>query len=341
MSNKIISFKVKNIIFLHLILLFFLIGCENEETTNPLPPPITIGVSMATMDVEIFEYMKDAMYDNKERDNVNLIWLDANEEFEQQKQDIQKLIQEEVDIIIINPVESREVGELVKIINDAKIPVIALNRFIEEADLTGYINADNIEVGILQARYLVDQIDKSGKVIILKGDKRNNVAYEITQGNKAVLKNYINIRIVSEEWHEEWSDELAEETVRKALERHPDIKGILANNSPMALAAVEVLKEKGLINDVITVGGDATEDAIIAIAKGEHNAEIDKMPYLQGLSAFKAATIIARKDRWHHEMRIESGEYSIPVKITPVQLINEDNIILMKNRYPEIMEHLD
>ncbi|MEJ6951933.1 substrate-binding domain-containing protein [Natronospora cellulosivora (SeqCode)] len=334
--NKII----KNLIIVSLIFSFFLTGCENEEVSST-PPPITIGVSMATMGEEVFEFMKDAMYDSKERDNVNLIWLDADDEKEQQRQDIKKLIDKEVDIIIINPVDSREAKELVKKINEADIPVLALDRFIEEADLTGYVTADNIEVGIIQARYLIDQIDQSGKIIILKGDKENNVAYEITQGNKAVIKNYINVRIVSEEWHEDWSGELAEETVRKALERHPDIKGILANNSSMAMGAVKVLKENDLIDDIVTVGADAAEEAVIAIAKGEHNAEIDKMPYLQGLSAFKAATIIARKDRWHHEMRIESGEYNIPVKITPVQLINEDNIILMRHRYPEIMDHLE
>ena len=296
---------------------------------------------MASMEEEVFTIMKEAMMDLKNRDNVEIIWLDANKKEEKQKQDIDYLLKQNVDVIVINPVNSNKSSKLVEKIQKAGIPVVSIDRFVENTNLSGYITADNFRVGTEQAKYLSEQIDHQGEIVVLKGDKENNVAYEITNGNKEVLKKELKIQIVAEKWHKGWSPELAEITVRKALEEYPDIKGILANNSDMAMAAVKVLKEKKMIERIITVGADASKEACIAIAKGEHDADVDKMPYILGLTTFKAAIMIARKKTWYYDQRIKSGEYSIPVKITPVLLIDKYNIVALKDRWKEFDKYIE
>lgn len=119
-----------------------------------------------------------------------------------------------------------------------------MDRIIEDTKLDAYLTSNSFRVGVEQAKYLAQQMEEQGKVLILKGDKDDNVAIEISAGNLEILRKNQKIDIVSEEWHQEWSADLAEKTVRKTLEKHPDLKGILANNSDMAMAAVKVLKEK-------------------------------------------------------------------------------------------------
>lgn len=322
-----------------LFAIFSLTACQTEQVSND-PPKKTLGVSMASMKEDVFSIMKEAMYDNMERDNIDIIWLDAKDDKEQQKKDISYLLEQDVDLIIMTPVDSKEAAKLVEKINKEEIPVIALDRIIENVQLSGYITADSFLVGLEQARYLCEQVEK-GNIILLKGDKENNVAHEITAGNMEILKKNVNINIVVEEWHKAWSPELAEETVRNALDKHPDIVGVLANNSNMAMAAVNVLKEKNLIDKVITVGADASKEACIAIAKGEHDADVDKMPYVLGLTAFKAAVIILRDESWIFDRRIRNGEYSTAVDVTPVMFIDKYNLIAMKNRWDELNKYLE
>jgi len=328
----------------NLILIFFLLflftACEKDIKIQKTPEKKTIGVSMASMKQDFFKIIKEAMMDIREQENIEIIWLDAEEKKEKQEENISKLIKEKVDTIIINPVDCKETAKEIEKIKNAKIPVVAIDRIIRNVKLDAYISSDSFGTGTEQARYLAEQIDGQGKILILKGDKNDNVSQEITAGNKDVLRKTLRIDIVAEEWHEDWSPELAADTVRKALEAHPDLQGILANNSDMAMAAIKVLKEKNLLDQVTTIGADASKEACLAIAKDEHTADIDTMPYVLGLSAIKTAVFIARDEIWNYDINIKNGDYDLPVIVTPIMLINKFNLVVMRDRWPELYDYI-
>lgn len=326
-------------IIILLLFLFFLTGCEPNKVST-VPEKKIIGVSMASMEEDVFQIMKEAMFDMKDKDNVEIIWLNAENKENKEKENIDYLLKKNVDVIIINAVNSKESKKSVNKIREAEIPVVALDRIVRDVKLSAYITTDSFTVGKKQAKYLAENIDKEGKILILKGDKNDNVSFEITAGNKEIFKKNLKIDIVAENWHKNWSPELAEKTVRKILKEHPDIKGILANNSNMAMAAVKVLKEEKLIDKVITVGADANKEACLAIAKNEHNADIDKMPHILGLTAYKVAVMITRGEEWNYEKHIKNGEHEVPVTVTPVMLINKYNLINMRDRWTELNEYI-
>lgn len=323
-----------------LILLFLYTACERNNKVRKIPEKIIIGVSIASMKEDVFKIMKEAMLDMREQENIEIIWLDANEKKENQKENIEKLIKEKVDIIIINPINCKEIAELMKKIKSAKIPVLAMDKLIKNVKLDAYITVDNFRAGIEQARYLTEQIDEQGKILILKGDKNDNISHEITAGNKDVLRKSLLIDIVAEEWHNGWSPELAKDTVKKTLENHPDLKGILANNSTMAMAAVKVLKEKKILDKVITIGVDGSKEACLSIAKNEHDADIDNMPHVLSLTALKTAIFIVRNEAWDYDKTIKNGEFDLPVIVTPIMLIDKYNLVIMRDRWPELNEYI-
>ena len=133
---------------------------------------------------------------------------------------------------------------------------------------------------------------------------------------------------------------MAEETVRRTLEKHPDLKGILANNDAMTMAAIKVLKEKNLTDKIITVGADASKEACLAIARGEHDADVDKMPYVLGMVSFKVASSLAREEPWEYDREIKNGEYDVRVKVTPIMLIDKYNLITIRDRWPEFNQYI-
>lgn len=337
---KILHRKYAFLILILFTLLFT--GCAREEKVSKLPSRITIGVSFASLNSTTDRFIREAMEDLKERDNVELILLDADENEEREKENLERLLQEKVDAIIIQPVKSKneELKEILKEIEKKNIPLVAMDRIIEDTKLDAYLTSNSFRVGVEQAKYLAQQMEEQGKVLILKGDKDDNVAIEISAGNLEILRKNQKIDIVSEEWHQEWSADLAEKTVRKTLEKHPDLKGILANNSDMAMAAVKVLKEKNLTGQVITVGADATREACLAIAREEHDADVDKMPYVLGMVSFKVACYLARQEPWEYDTVVKNGEHEVRVKVTPIMLIDKYNLIAMRDRWPELNKYI-
>lgn len=330
---------------LKITLVFLLIisvtSCKfSIEKLNPfiIPPEdkktIKIGVSMATMNEDVYEIMKKAVLDYKKSEKANIIWENSGNSIEKQRKNINKLIKEKVDVIILHSVSTSGEGlKIVEEINKTNIPIVALDRLPNNAHVDAYISADNFKAGQLQARYLLDQMNKKGNIVILKGDKYTNVTQNITKGNKTELKKTKDVKIIEEKFHNNWSKELAKETIKKILEEHQNIKGILANNDTLALGAVEILKEENLNKKVIVVGADASKEASLAIAKEELNATIDKMPYTLGKNALKVASFIARGEDWNWDRTIKSGQHKIRLVISPVKLVDKYNINTLEDRW--------
>ncbi|OCL28429.1 sugar ABC transporter substrate-binding protein [Orenia metallireducens] len=333
------SRKSRIIILMFLILIFG--GCQfSVERINPFTipikskSPIVIGISMANIKEDVSKVMKEAIMDYKTKVNADIIWKNANNDITQQEEDIKSLIEQQVDIIIFHAVRTDEQGKkIVKLINQHNIPIIALDRLPEDSKVDAYISADNFKAGQLQTRYLLDQIDKKGNIIILKGDKNINVTDNITIGNKSELKNNEEIKIIKEEFHHNWSRKSAKETVNKILNKNKEINGILANNDNLALGALDAIEGNNMRKKIIVVGADASKEASIAIAKENLAATIDKMPYTMGKKALMVASFILRDIDWNWDRTIKNGEYNIKLIISPVKLIDKYNIEILEDRW--------
>lgn len=330
-----------------IILIFFILvigGCQfSAEKINPftIPSksknPIVIGVSMGNMKEDVYKVMQEAIMKNKTKVNADVIWKDANNDIRQQEEDIKSLIEQKVDIIIVHAVRTDEQGEkLLELINKNNIPVVALDRLPKKSKVDAYISADNFKVGQLQARYLLDQIDKKGNIIILKGDKNTNVTDNITIGNKSELKKNKDIKIIKEKFHHNWSRKLAKASINEILKSNKKIDGILANNDKLALGAIDAIEEHNMKGKIVVVGSDASKEASTAVAKGELDATVDKMPYTMGKKALMVASFIVRGIDWNWDRTIKNGEDNIKLIISPVKLIDKYNIETLEERWGQL-----
>ncbi|WP_258176112.1 substrate-binding domain-containing protein [Orenia metallireducens] len=327
--------------------MFFILiigGCKfSAEDLNPFTIPIesenpmVVGVSMANMKEDVYKVMKEAIMEYKTEINADIIWKDANNDIRQQEEDIKSLIEQKVDIIIFHAVRTDEPGkEIIRLINKLNIPIVALDRLPKDSKVDAYISADNFRAGQLQARYLADQIDKKGNIIILKGDKNTNVTDNITIGNESELKNNKEIKIIKEEFHHNWSKKLAKETIDQILKDNQKIDGIIANNDKLALGAIAALEENNMSEKVFVVGSDASREASIAIAQGKLDATIDKMSYTMGKKALIVASFIVRGTDWNWDRTIKNGEHDIKLIISPVKLIDKYNIETLEERWGKL-----
>lgn len=72
-----------------------------------------------------------------------------------------------------------------------------------------------------------------------------------------------------------------------------DMDAVFAHNDEMALGAVEALQSNGMLEDVIVVGFDATDDARAAVKEGTMDATIAQQPEVIGEKAIEAAASVA------------------------------------------------
>jgi len=298
---------------------------------------LKIGVSVATMQESVYSFMKDAIFKQAKKDNVKVVWLSANNNEANQAANIEDLLTQKVNSVIIHPVNSAASGILVHKIKKAGIPVIAMDRLPQNAPVDIYVTANSYKVGQIQAEFLAKKIGYKGNVIILQGEAGNDVAREITRGNLDVLKKYPGIKIVVNQMHKNWARELAMATTEDALTRYKNnIAGILANNSGMAMGAVQALKAQGLIGKVVCIGSDADFDACQSIINGELTADVDKKPIELGLESYKAALKLIRKEKVSCSSQILNGKYQVKVKLIDVELITKENVKEMRYRWPNL-----
>jgi D-xylose transport system substrate-binding protein len=294
-----------------------------------------IGVSVATMQESVYGFMKKAMMDNKDKDNIKIIWLSADNMETNQVSNIEDLITQKIDCLILHSVNTSAAAELVKKAKAAGIPVVAMDRLPVASEVDCYVTANSYKVGQIQAEYLAQQIGGKGNVVICQGEAGNSVAREITNGNLSVLKKYPGIKLVINQTHKSWARDLAMATVENALTKYKNnIAGVLCNNSGMAMGAAQAVIAQGLVGKVVVVGSDADKDACEAIAKGTLNADVDKMPYELGLQSYKTAVALINKQKIDSDQVVDNQGIKVKVKFTPVKLITKDNISEMKYRWP-------
>ena len=170
------------------------------------------------------------------------------------------------------------------------------------------------------------------KVVVLQGDSNDQMAREITAAVQSGLKETENIDVVLTAPHPRWDENLAKTTMQQVVAENKNIDAVLANDSSLALAAVEVLKEMGMERRVITVGVGGSPKAVKAISAGEHDAEVDNRPDMLAQLAYDAAKAMADGGAFQYDTTVSNGDYTVPAKIVPPRLVHQQNIFLLQDR---------
>lgn len=173
-------------------------------------------------------------------------------------------------------------------------------------------------------------------VVLITGDPGDPASREMAAAARAELKANSEVRLLAEEAVPQGNPAAVAPVLQRILtEQGDNVQAVLATDSSLAMAAVEVLKSAGLNNRVLTAGVGAAEKASSALEAGDHDAEVDTRPDLLGQYALDAAMGLAKEGRWEYEGQQVSGSYSVPSRITPVRLIQSGNAYLLKQRWGE------
>ena len=205
--------------------------------------------------------------------------------------------------VIVNPTDSDAMAPAVKQLTDAKIPVVAVDRAVNNAEVSSYIASDNVGGGKQAAKALSEAINGEGEILVLQGKTGSSASRERGQGFEEGLKDSPNIKVVAKQTAE-FERVKGLDVTTNLLQAHPNVKAIFAENDEMALGAIEALGDKAG-KDVIVVGFDGVEDALKAIKEGTMYASIAQQPADMAAQAVVEASKLLKGESATKEMQVD------------------------------------
>lgn len=241
---------ISYLIFCLLFLLFF--SCKNNDSNKK----VTIGFSQCTSNDAWRKAMNKSMRLQADlTPSIVLKIYDGNGEVENQIEDIEKFIQEKVDILIVSPLQSKPITPIVEKAIREGIPVLIVDRKTEGQNYTAYLGADNYEVGTNAAKYISSLNKGVAKIIEIKGLEGSSPALERSLGFKDIIDNSSNLELLTT-INSNWEASSIKESFGRALDEFSDVDYVFVHNDRMALGAWEVAKEKNLHKKIKFIGVD-------------------------------------------------------------------------------------
>ena len=257
---------------------------DNGEVEEKTPEDITIGLSISTLNNPFFGELQNGVVEAAEENGSTVRSVDAQDDTATQVNGIDDLIQQGVDILLINPVDSDAITPAIESANSAGIPVITIDRSSEGGEVLTFIASDNVEGGEMAAEYIIEMIGEDAAVVQLEGVPGASATNERGEGFRNVADEKLNV-LESQSANFNRSEGLT--VMENIIQSYSDIEAVFAQNDEMALGALEALESAGM-NDVIVVGFDGNDDALAEIEAGRLDATVAQQPDEMGRIAVDA-----------------------------------------------------
>ena len=145
------------------------VGADEAGVENMKPAEITVGLSVSTLSNPFFVSLEEGVNTLATENGTQVISVDAQDDSAKQSNDMDDLIQQGVDVLLINPVDSAAITPGVEAANNAGIPVIMVDRATDAGEYVTLVASDNVAGGEMAAQYIVDQVGENASTLQLEG----------------------------------------------------------------------------------------------------------------------------------------------------------------------------
>jgi len=286
----------------------------------------TIGVSMARFDDNFLTILRNGIEGfADEMDGVDVQMEDATDDVAKQLDQINNFIASGVDAIIVNAVDTSATEAMSNAAASAGVPLVYVNRepinVNELPDGQAFVASNEIESGTLAAFEACKMLRAQGKAggaqgYMLMGQLSNQAAVQRSKDVEDVLAmDMCNFITLTDKQTAEWSRDKAQDLMTNWLSSGDPFDVVFANNDEMAIGAIQAMKAGGMdMEDVVVVGVDATQDALLAMESGDLDATVFQDAYGQGEGSLNAALKLSRGEEVDKKVYI------------PFQLVTVENI---------------
>jgi D-xylose transport system substrate-binding protein len=255
----------------------------------------TVAVSWKTFQEERWKTDEAAIKAVVEAAGHSYVSTDAQGSAQKQAADIEGLIAQKPDVIMIVAFDSDAILPSIQKISDAGIKSIAYDVQFEDPNAL-YITFDNVGVGRLMAKTMLEKGKTEGNFAFIKGDKGDPNATFLFEGIMEVLKENIDagkIKNVCETFTDGWKPDNAQRNMEQCLtSQNNKIDAVISENDGMAGGVVAALEAQGLAGTVPVTGQDGDKAALNRVALGTQLVSVWKDSRVLGKMAGEAAVAL-------------------------------------------------
>lgn len=262
----------------------------------------------------------------------NVIVQDGKNDQAEQTNQINNFITDQVDVMILNLVQSSSAPQVTDMCNEAGIPVVYINRQPDETESdrwasdglkATYIGADARQSGTFQGEEILEtenkgDINGDGKVsyIMVQGDPENiDAQYRTEYSIKALTDAGVEVDELLLQ-RGDWDQAKGQQIVQDALTQYgDDVEVVFCNNDAMALGALQAIQAaaRTVGKDIYLVGVDALTDAVQNIVDGNFTGTVFNDYFSQAQGAANLA------------VKFLKGEEVDPVNMVDYVKVTADN----------------
>lgn len=199
--------------------------------------------------------------------------LSHGEDVKKQSELIDAAIGKKVQGIILDNADSTASVAAIQKAKDAGIPVVLINREIPVDNVAlEQITHNNFQAGSDVANVFVEKMGEKGKYAELTCNLADNNCVTRSKSFHEVLDQYPDLKSVAKQDAKGTLID-GKRIMDSILQAHPDVKGVICGNGPVALGAIAALKAAGR-SDVIVVGIDGSNDEREAVKAGTLQATV-------------------------------------------------------------------
>lgn len=276
----------------------------SSESPAPEGGEITIGVSIADQKNPFYTDIVAGM-EEVANGKAKLVIMDGN--FDQAKQisDIEDMLQQDVDVMLLDPVDGKGVQAALESCKAKGVPVVTFNSAVEDASMVvSNVATDNFMAGQLIGEALGKALEGKGKVGMYTYNVVK-VCKDRADGFKDALSKYPDIEIVVEQEGTPGVD-TALPAMENILQSHKDLNGMFALNDPSAIGCIAAIESAGKLGEVLVVGVDGSADGISNIKAGKMFASAAQQPLDIGKVAVETALKVVAGETVEADIKIPS-----------------------------------
>jgi len=274
-----------------------------------------IGFSQSEPDSASFRAAEtQSLKDAAAEAGAELVVTNANNELPKQISDIQDLLNQNVEILVVAPVNSDGLDPALDAAKEAGVPVVTIDRKVTNTscdDYLTFLGSDFTDQGARAADALAEVTGGEANVAILLGPSGNNATDGRRDGFvERVEAEYPDLTIVVEQTANASRSE-GQEVTAQLLQSNPEIDAVYAFNDEEGLGAMTAIQEAGREpgTDVKIVSIDGTRNAVQAIVDGNYNAVIESNPRF-GPLVFSTLERFYAGEEITEDIVIKDGEYT-------------------------------
>jgi ribose transport system substrate-binding protein len=242
---------------------------------------LKVGVSLAGYSTDFWSSYVAFEKAAAKKYNVQLVGpISANGDAGKQATQIKNLVDQGVNALIINPVDSAAIAPTLAYAASKHVPVVSVDVAPTKGKVYMIVRADNLLYGQSACEYISSHVKGSGHVAMLEGDLASINGLDRKNGFLKCIKSHPNLKVV--EYATKWDTPTAVNDAKTALSTYSDLKGIYVHWSGPVPGIIAAEKAAGKFNKVgstdhiILYSNDGTPQEHNWIRLGEEDATISQ-----------------------------------------------------------------